>query len=1610
MSKGENKMNRSLSLRVALALAGGLGSFGLQANPEGAQVVHGTASFSTPSPDVLNIRNSNGAIINWRSFDIAPGQTTNFIQPSADSTVLNRVIGNNPSRILGNLNSNGQVFLINQNGVLVGESATIDTAGFFGSTLNLTDADFLAGRLRFEGGGQGDFVNRGYIRAADGNIVLIAPNIENGGVIEVVDGEVLLAAGQSIALAGIDNPSIRFEVSAPDNEVVNLGQIIAERGAASLFAGTLKHSGRIRASGLVRNADGSISLVAQDRIEIDGEIDASGDTAGGRIDIRAQDILLGETGRIDASARVDGDGGEIVLFADDGVTVQGEILARGGELGGDGGFIETSGLQRLDIRRAADASAPAGEAGQWLIDPNNITIVYGGSTYSDTNVSVTGGDISSTADGAILTVETIRSALDAGTNVLVQTTDQPGSQEPGDIRVQTDIYTFFSGNVSLTLQAHNDIVFESSAGSMFFSGGYGATDTLTINLYADSDGDGQGRVLVNTQVYADTSTIWNPLDAANNPSVLYIDNGGRFVLDGALNGSVSVGANGMLAGSGQVNGDVDILGGAISGGEPSTAGVLSIQGNLNIDQGHIWVPIADDVQGGTPVLSNGLISATTVQLNSAVLQVLWDSALAAGDVASGNIVPQPLTVLSCTACSGLSPADIDRVIDPMMVDASSLAVDTSQPPVSSLSYEITGYDTAATSASFVSWIGQPGDNWNDANNWDSGVVPNATQYVFIAPIDGLATLVIDDAQAVAGMQLALELEIGAGGALTLGSHSTVAPGGAVSFGASDASLAGADVLYFAPGSNLLLNQGVIGMDLVSWGAIAIPAAANLQLDANLVQYGYLSLEQAGSRTLSGAGSLFNAGVMDFAQDATLQLSGSQLLRSHSGSAEFLGAGTLWLNGGTTFDLGVAPAAFSPDLRLVINGATLDNAQNLVMPDQLFWNSGAINGDLTVQAGQSLDLAGSGSMIFNGGTLTNNGTINFNSTGGNLFLNGQLVNNGLMSLNPSADVVIAGTGSIQQASGASMELIAGQEVTLGIDMSNAGDLSIDGGRILIDGTTLTQSGGNINIQGTFGELRVTNGGLLDVSGGAGFNTLITGSPEGALTAYAASTIDFNDVGIDLGLLQSFYLFSGSRLQGAGGTTLAAGYNRIQRSSDLAPSVITGSGTLTLVAGARLDIAGGLLSGVDANNLLLIDNAGTIEIPYLITNPDLYTFSLQFAELQFSGNGVLQGDGLVELLDSSRLVAGLTAGGSQNLTSTNLLLSSVSSELVANGLVYGGNLEWLAGRISGSGLTTTGNSVLVSTTDTVSELATSWTIAPGSSAEWWGDNDLLLDGGSIVNQGQLTIAIAATGDGDKALTRSGATETLRNEGLLLVNDMPGGVIEIRSGFDNVGGGIAIIAGTLRIDSDGDGLGDTLLLDQAGEFLQGFGTYDGTLNNQQGMVSPGRNNAQADIYQAGTLTVTGDYIQGADGLLRMDLDSTAQGLLADQLVVGGDLVAGGSLNFEIINNNSVAEIAALIDQSFQPFVIGGSFANRFDSIAIPDGLDFTLDFGTISISSDNPYLNLIADELQALIDNSDLTFTEVAEALRPAERRIRLIRSRLEEEEEKKRRRGGPRLVCR
>ena len=98
---------------LALCLASGLSP--AWANPSGESIVYGNVTFSRQG-NIFTITNSPNAIINWTSFSISAGEMVKFIQQSSSSSVLNRVTGGDPTQILGALQSNGRVVLINPNG------------------------------------------------------------------------------------------------------------------------------------------------------------------------------------------------------------------------------------------------------------------------------------------------------------------------------------------------------------------------------------------------------------------------------------------------------------------------------------------------------------------------------------------------------------------------------------------------------------------------------------------------------------------------------------------------------------------------------------------------------------------------------------------------------------------------------------------------------------------------------------------------------------------------------------------------------------------------------------------------------------------------------------------------------------------------------------------------------------------------------------------------------------------------------------------------------------------------------------------------------------------------------------------------------------------------------------------------------------------------------------------------------------------------------------------------------------------------------------------------------------------------------------------------------
>ncbi len=239
---------RPAATALAVALACGWTATPSWAQPVPAQVNHGSASFARAGAN-LTVTTTNGlgtnhSAIDWKSFSVPAGSVTRFVQPSDTSLSINRVVDANPSRIFGRLASNGALVLVNPWGITVGQGAQVDTAAFTASTLAMSDADALAGRLRFAGDGAALRLD-GAIRSRGGDVVLVAPQVRAGAPAVIESrGAVVLAAGRKVEITGRGLEGIHMEVQA-GNEAVNLGSLRGD--AVGMFAGTLHHSGLVQA-------------------------------------------------------------------------------------------------------------------------------------------------------------------------------------------------------------------------------------------------------------------------------------------------------------------------------------------------------------------------------------------------------------------------------------------------------------------------------------------------------------------------------------------------------------------------------------------------------------------------------------------------------------------------------------------------------------------------------------------------------------------------------------------------------------------------------------------------------------------------------------------------------------------------------------------------------------------------------------------------------------------------------------------------------------------------------------------------------------------------------------------------------------------------------------------------------------------------------------------------------------------------------------------------------------------------------------------------------------------------------------------------------------------
>ncbi|MDO8788361.1 MAG: filamentous hemagglutinin N-terminal domain-containing protein [Sulfuritalea sp.] len=493
--KNPSRKHRSrLSTPVRLCVAAVAACFiatPVLSNPVNPVVVNGAATFNQVGK-LLTVTNSNGAIINWDKFSIKVGETTHFAQTAASSTVLNRVL-NDPTAIYGTLSSNGRVWLVNPAGIMVGPGGRVDTAGFVASTLNISNENFLAGRNLFINDGTAkDVLNQGEIRTpAGGSVYLIGSNVSNEGIITTPKGETILAAGTTVSLIDSALPGVKVDITGAEGNSTNLGTITAEAGRIGIAGVIVRNSGQINASSVVSEG-GRIFLRASQDAYVDGngriittgtkggqvevlgnrvavtdkaEIDASGENGGGKImiggDYQGKHVLSGVEGNTDiqnasisyfgpnASLKADatgvGDGGTVIVWSDDTTRAYGNISARGGALGGDGGFVETSGKRYLDAQGIrVNVGASNGQAGSWLLDPSNINIVASGTP----DAAYAGGVFSYGGDVGTVLAGDVNNALGYG-SVIIHT-DGAGS---GNGHITANAVSL-TGTGSLTLAAY----------------------------------------------------------------------------------------------------------------------------------------------------------------------------------------------------------------------------------------------------------------------------------------------------------------------------------------------------------------------------------------------------------------------------------------------------------------------------------------------------------------------------------------------------------------------------------------------------------------------------------------------------------------------------------------------------------------------------------------------------------------------------------------------------------------------------------------------------------------------------------------------------------------------------------------------------------------------------------------------------------------------------------------------------------------------------------------------------------------------------------------------------------------------------------------------------
>lgn len=642
------------------------------ANPQGGTVAEGAATIVQSGNRVDIHQSTDRAVIDWRSFSIAPGEITQFHQPSASSIALNRVTGADPSHIFGTLRANGRVFLINPNGIMFGAGSRVDVSGLVATTSDIRNQDFMAGRMEFSipsSNPGAAVVNEGEISIADaGYAALVAPHVRNSGVINARLGRVTLGAADAFAVDLYGDELVTFRVGVGRTPVDADGKPVDS---------LVDNQGRILAGGgIVRLAAHNVEAVVRNVINTDGVIYAN------TIERRGGRIILGATGAgaVTANGELSAEGGSVAIAGDGDVSLNGTRITASdvavaadtdGSGAGDLNAGATGGdsvLTDIDI----DTASGGADGGRVVVTGDRVAIL--GASTIDASGAAGGGEILIGGDfqgnGATRNADT--TIVGEGVQLKADALD---TGDGGRVILWADGYTRFHGSISAVagLTAGNGGFAEVSGkqnldfrGSVDVTAAAGEIGTLLLDpvdilISADDTDTATGSSLGNI-LFADAPGVnpWNvsptALDAVNGNILLQASNditissavslstaGATFTA--TANNDINVNAdlttnNAAIVLTADANGsglgDLTVAGGfTVTSGSNSvtvSANDLNLAGSIDSGTGTTTILVSD---GGAVLLGGGGSGDMTIAVGE--LQNITATNLIVGDATNGNI-------------------------------------------------------------------------------------------------------------------------------------------------------------------------------------------------------------------------------------------------------------------------------------------------------------------------------------------------------------------------------------------------------------------------------------------------------------------------------------------------------------------------------------------------------------------------------------------------------------------------------------------------------------------------------------------------------------------------------------------------------------------------------------------------------------------------------------------------------------------------------------------------------------------------------------------------------------------------------------------------------------